>query len=84
MLDNNSKSGLYHLFQIDCVFIKNFEEIDKLNEDELKKMILILFYSFKSYDIADLLITKLDKKTKKNYTSSFRNLMEKQKIQKLY
>jgi len=80
LIDNNPRKGINHLFQLDCVFIKNFSEINKLSEEQLKKIILILFHSFKSYDIVDLLIAKLDKKTNKNYTNLFRNFMKNQKI----
>ena len=85
MIFNNSiYSGLYHLFQLDCVFVKNFKEIDKLDKENLKKLILIMFYSFKSYDFVDLLVSKLEIKTKKNYLNQYRDLVKTQKIQKSY
>ena len=84
LLNNNPYKGIHHLFQLDCVMIKNFEKINKLNEDKLIKLILILFYSFKSYDLVDYLITILDKKYKTNYISNYRNLLTKQKTNKIY
>ncbi len=84
LLNNNPYKGIHHLFQLDCVVIKNFEKINKLNEDKLIKLILILFYSFKSYDLVDYLITILDKKYKTNYISNYRNLLTKQKTNKIY
>ena len=85
MIINNDKfSGLFHLFQLDCVYIKNFNEIDKLNTEELKKLILILFWSFNSYDIVDLLISKLDDLTNNKFITQYRELMKKKKIVKKY
>ena len=85
MIFNNSiYSGLYHLFQLDCVFVKNFKEIDELDEENLKKLILIMFYSFKSYDFVDLLVSKLEAKTKKSYLNQYRDLVKTLKIHKLY
>ena len=80
IISKNPYIGLHHLFQLDCVLIKNLKIIESYNTDNLKKLILILFHSFKSYDLVDLLIAKLDKKTNKNYTNLFRNLMKNQKI----
>ena len=84
IFDNNIYSGLHHLFQLDCVFVKNFKEIDELDEENLKKLILIMFYSFKSYDFVDLLVSKLEIKTKKNYLNQYRDLVKTLKMQKLY
>ena len=76
--------AFYHLFQLDCVFVKNFKEIDELDEENLKKLILIMFYSFKSYDFVDLLVSKLEAKTKKSYLNQYRDLVKTLKIHKLY
>ena len=73
ILQDNIKTGLHHLFQLDCIFIKNFDLINKLEIEELKKMILILFYCFKSFDIVDYLINKLSKITKIDYISEYRS-----------
>jgi len=43
-----------------------------------------MFYSFKSYDFVDLLVSKLEIKTKKNYLNQYRDLVKTQKIQKSY
>ena len=49
MISKNPFIGLHHLFQLDCVLIKNLKIIDNYNIEELKKLcILILFYSFSS------------------------------------
>ena len=77
-------SGLHHLFQLECVFIKNFENINKMNEEDLKKIILIMFWSFKSYDLVDFLISKLDSITGENNLSSYRKLMSSIQIVKNY
>jgi len=84
ILNNNKYSGLFHLFQLDCVYIKNFYEIDKLNIENLKKLILILYWSFNSYDIVDLLISKLDYLTNNKFIIQYRELMKKKKIIKKY
>ncbi len=83
-IENNIYTGLHHLLQLDCVFIKNFDEIEKMNIEKLKKLILILFYSFKSFDLVDFLICKLDKLTNKNFISHYRKLMATQKMFKKY
>ena len=83
-IQNDIYTGLHHLLQLDCVFIKNFGEIEKMNIEKLKKLILILFYSFKSFDLVDFLICKLDKLTNKNFISHYRKLMTTQKMFKKY
>ena len=84
LLDNNPYKGIHHLFQIDCVLVKNFKKIDELEEDKLVKLILILFHSFKSYDLVDYLITILDKKCSTNHILNYRNLLSKHKTNKKY
>ena len=84
IINNNIYAGLNHLFQLDCVFIKNFNEIDNYNIENLKKLILILFYGFKSYDLVDYLITKLDKLTNNAVIEEYRKLIQTTKILKKY
>ena len=48
IVGDNAGKGLKTLFQIDCVFVKNFEAIDNFDEEKLKKLILIMFYCYKS------------------------------------
>jgi len=83
-LQNNIYSGLHHLFQLDCVFIKSFKLMNNLNSDELKKMALILFYSFKSYDLVDFLIQRISIIDSIDYISQYRTLMSSIKINKSY
>jgi len=83
-LQNNIYLGLHHLFQLDCVFIKSFSLINNLNSEELKKMALILFYSFKSYDLVDFLIQKISQMDSVDYISEYRKLMSSIKINKNY
>ena len=83
-VQNNIYTGINHLFQLDCVFIKNLNLIDNLNVDELKKLALILFYSFKSYDLVDLLIQKISKIESNDYIAQYRDLMRTIKINKNY
>lgn len=83
-VQNNIYTGIKHLFQLDCVFIKNLNLIDNLNVDELKKLALILFYSFKSYDLVDLLLQKISKIESNDYNAQYRDLMKTIKINKNY
>ena len=83
-LQNNIYSGINHLFQLDCVFIKNLNLINHLSVEELKKLSLILFYSFKSYDLVDMLIQKISKIESVNLIAQYRDLMKTIKINKNY
>ena len=76
--------GLHTIFQLDCVFVKKYEEIENLNEEKLKKFILIMFYSYKSYDFVDYLINRLDKIQGTKHIQEYRNLMSSLKIKKKY
>ena len=84
IISKNPYIGLHHLFQLDCVLIKNLKIIESYNTDNLKKLILILFHSFKSYDLVDYLVRLLDKKTNHKNIDKFRNILSKTKIQKKY
>ena len=84
VLANNKTLGLNHLFQLDCVMVKNFEEINKLSEENLTKLILIMFYSFKSYDFVDYLISMMDEKYGTNILDKYRLLNKNLKIIKKY
>ena len=84
IISNNTGIGLHTIFQLDCVFVKNYYEIDKLDEEKLKKLILIMFYSYKSFDFVDFLITRLDKLLNTNHINEFRKLIPKLKIPKTY
>ena len=84
MISKNPFIGLHHLFQLDCVLIKNLKIIDNYNIEELKKLILILFYSFKSYDLVDYLIRLLDKKNNQKNIEKFRKIFPKLKMRKIY
>ena len=69
---------------MDCVFIKNFEAIDNFDEEKLKKLILIMFFCYKSYDFVDFLICKLDKILNTNFINNYRDLLPSLKIIKNY
>ena len=84
ILANNKILGLNHLFQLDCVMVKNFEEINKFSEEDLTKLILIMFYSFKSYDFVDYLISVMDEKYGTNILDKYRLLNKNLKIVKKY
>ena len=84
IVNNNPFTGINHLFQVDCVLIKNLKTIDNYKIESLKKLILILFYSFKSYDLVDYLIRLLDKKDNQKNIDKFREVFSKLKIQKIY
>ena len=82
LIQNNIFRGINHLFQLECVFIKSMSNINKLDIDSLKKMILIMHWSFKSYDLVHLLISKLDSLTKENNIKSYMD--QKLSVVKIY
>ena len=84
IVNNNPFTGINHLFQVDCVLIKNLKIINDYEIESLKKLILILFYSFKSYDLVDYLIRLLDKKDNQKNIDKFREVFSKLQIQKIY
>ena len=77
-------TGINHLFQLDCVFIKNLNLIDTLSVEEIKKLSLILFYSFKSYDLVDMLIQRISEIESVNYIEQYRDHLRTIKINKNY
>ena len=83
-INNSIYQGLHHLFQLDCVMINNFQDIDSFNKEDLTKLILIMFYSFKSYDFVDYLIRIMDKKFNLNLIEQYRKLSSSFKILKKY
>ena len=83
-INNSFFIGINHLFQLDCVMIKNLEDINNLKKDDMIKMILIMFYSFKSYDFVDYLISLMDKKFNTNFIEQYRLLNKSFKIIKRY
>ena len=84
IIGGNSGNGLKTIFQMDCVFVKNFNTIDSFDEEKLKKLILIMFFCYKSYDFVDFLICKLDNLLDTNFINEYRNLMPSFKIIKNY
>lgn len=84
LLNNDPFNGLHHLFQLDCVFIKNFNNLKSLSQEDLIKLALILFYSFKSYDLVDFIITIIDKKFKTSHITKYRDLLSKHQLIKKY
>jgi len=83
-INNNIFLGINHLFQLDCVMIRNLKNIDNLNIEDLKKMILIMFYSFKSYDFVDYLISLMDKNFNTKFIEEYRKLGTSFNISKKY
>jgi len=84
VIGGNKGNGLKTIFQMDCVFVKNYNEIDNFNEEKLKKLILIMFFCYKSYDFVDFLICKLDKILNTNFINDYRSLLPSLKIIKNY
>ena len=84
LLNNNPYKGLHHLFQLDCVLIKDFSFIKKFDNEKLIKLILILFYSFKSYDLVYYLISILDKNNNTNFLNEYKKILSKVKFEKIY
>ena len=83
-VNNSIFMGINHLFQLDCVMIKNLNKIDSLSKEEIIKMILIMFYSFKSYDLVDYLISEMDKRFDSNFLEQYRKMSSSFKILKKY
>ena len=83
-VNNSIFMGINHLFQLDCVMIKNLNKIDSLSKEEIIKMILIMFYSFKSYDFVDYLIFEMDKRFNSNFLEQYRKMSSSFKILKKY
>jgi len=83
-LNNDVYSGLNHILQLDCVFIKNVQKLDSLDTEDLKKLALILFFSYESYDLVDFLIEKISKKQKDDLIIKYRNMMSALTIRKKY
>lgn len=73
---NNPYIGLNHIFQLDCIFIKNIEDLSKYQDDELKKLALILFHCFGSYDLVHYLISELDKRHETNLIESYMKVLQ--------
>lgn len=84
VVGGNTGNGLKTIFQLDCVFVKNYSIIEELTIERLKKLILIMFYSYKSFDFVDYLISLLDKKQKTDLIKDFRNLIPSLKLEKKY
>jgi FkbM family methyltransferase len=84
VVGNGIYSGMHHLFQLDCVFVKNINKINELNLEQLKKIALILFYSFKSYDLVDLIIQKISQIESIDYIGKYREIIKNLKIDKFY
>jgi len=83
-LNNDIYSGLNHILQLDCVFIKNVQKLDSLETEDLKKLALILFFSYESYDLVDFLIEKISKRQKDDLIIKYRNMMSTLTIRKKY
>jgi len=83
-LPENPYVGLNHIFQLDCVFIKNIDFLLRLEDEELSKIILILYYCFKSYDLVYVLINELEKRVKKNLIQDYQKIVSNLKIEKKY
>ena len=82
--NNTTYSGLHHLFQLDCIFIKKLNFISNLSIEELKKFILISLYSLKSYDLTLLLLNKLSNLTQINYSNKLKDFLKDKIMVKKY
>ena len=80
----NPYIGLNHIHQLDCVLIKNLKFIETYNTSQLSKLILILFNSFKSYDLVDYLLKILDERNGSKFVEKYRTILSKIKIVKKY
>jgi hypothetical protein len=83
-MPNHRLAGINHLLQLDCVFIKNFDEIKKYSNENLKKLAMILFFSFRSYDLVDFIIQKISNNESNNYIGKYREIVKNFKVYKIY
>jgi FkbM family methyltransferase len=84
VIGGNSKWGLHYIYQLDCVFIKNFDEIENFSLNDLLKLSYIMYYGFNAFDFVDFLFQIIDKKYNKNYLNDFRKSVLEFKVNKTY
>ena len=61
-----------------------YSKINDLSVEELKKLSLILFYSFKSYDLAGMLIQRISEIESVNYIEQYNDHLRTIKINRNY
>jgi len=80
IINNSTRTGLYYLYQLDCVFVKKFKIIDSLELKDLLKLIHIMHYGFQAYDFVLNLIHSLNKKFKINVIEEYKKILKSVKI----
>ena len=80
IINNSTTTGLYYLYQLDCVFVKKFKIIDSLELKDLLKLIHIMHYGFQAYDFVLNLILSLNKKFKINVIEEYKKILKSVKI----
>jgi len=80
IINNSTRTGLYYLYQLDCVFVKKFKIIDSLELKDLSKLIHIMHYGFQAYDFVLNLILGLNKKFKINVIEEYKKILKSVKI----
>jgi len=80
IINNSTRTGLYYLYQLDCVFVKKFKIIDSLELKDLLKLIHIMHYGFQAYDFVLNLILSLNKKFKINVIEEYKKILKSVKI----
>ena len=80
IINNSTTTGLYYLYQLDCVFVKKFKIIDSLELKDLLKLIHIMHYGFQAYDFVLNLIHSLNKKFKINVIEEYKKILKSVKI----
>jgi len=84
VISGNSMFGLHYLHQLECVFIKNFDEIENFNLNDLLKLSYIMYYGFNAFDFVDFLFQIIDRKYNRNYLIKYREEFPKLKFNKIY
>lgn len=84
VLGGNTMRGLHYLYQLDCVFVKNFDEVEDFSLNDLLKLSHIMYYGFNAFDFVDFLFQIIDRKYNKNYLIKFRDIVKGFKINKIY
>ena len=84
VLGGNTMRGLHYLYQLDCVFVKNFDEVEDFSLNDLLKLSHIMYYGFNAFDFVDFLFQIIDRKYNKNYLIKFRDFVKEFKVNKIY
>lgn len=64
VIDNNPRKALNQLLEADLVYVKDFTQLDGFGDEQLKHLVMIAHYCYKSYDLCLRLIIELQERKK--------------------